>query len=50
MHLTENGRARFTQIGLKLKTAQDEALSVFAPDEREAFERYLLRLIEGLRR
>jgi DNA-binding MarR family transcriptional regulator len=50
VHLTENGRARFTQIGLKLKAAQDEALSVFAPDEREAFERYLLRLIEGLRR
>ena len=50
VHLTEDGRARFTQVGLKLKAAQDAALSVFSSDEREAFERYLLRLIGHLSR
>ena len=48
VHLTEDGRARFTQVGLKLKAAQDAALSVFSPDERAAFEGYLLRLIGHL--
>jgi len=48
VHLTEDGRARFTRVGLKLKAAQDAALSVFSADERAAFEGYLQRLIGHL--
>ena len=48
VHLTDRGRERFSAIGLKLARAQDEALSVFTPQERGLLEEMLLRLIQRL--
>lgn len=48
VHLTDDGRARFEPLGLKMKAVQDDALSVFSDAERATFEGYLLRLIGHL--
>ncbi len=48
VHLTDDGRARFTVVGVGLAQAESQALAVFNADERVQLEALLVRLIEHL--
>ena len=48
VHLTEDGHARFTVVGLRLAKAESAALAVFDAGERAQLEGLLVRLIGHL--
>ena len=48
VHLTDEGRERFTRVGQSLHKTETDALSVFDANERAQLEGLLLRLIGHL--